>query len=48
MTLNPPLRDVLDSPPESEGNLALGHALEVDIARLQPYERNPRHSPTPR
>ncbi len=47
MTLNPPLRDVLESPPESEGSLVVGYALEVDIARIQPYERNPRHCPNP-
>jgi len=27
--------------------LAVGNGLEVDIARIQPYEHNPRHSPNP-
>ena len=47
MTGSPLLLGALESPPESEGNLAASRGLEVDIARIQPYEHNPRHAPNP-
>ena len=47
MTGSPSLLGAPETAPESEGNLAAGPGLEVDIARIQPYEHNPRHSPNP-
>ena len=47
MTGSPLLLGALESPPESAGNSATDRGLEVDIARIQPYEHNPRHSPNP-
>ncbi len=47
MTGNPSLLGAPEAAPESGGNLAPGRGFEVDIARIQPYEHNPRHSPNP-
>jgi len=44
MEVNPPLPDVRESLPE---NIPVGRIVDVDIAHIQPYEHNPRHSPNP-
>ena len=36
-----------ESLPGLQDNDPVGHIVEVDIARIQPYEHNPRHSPNP-
>ncbi len=36
-----------ESLPELQDHDPVGHIVEVDIARIQPYEHNPRHSPNP-
>ena len=36
-----------ESLPGLQDNVPVGHIVEVDIARIQPYEHNPRHSPNP-
>ena len=47
MAVDASLPNARESPSESEENPAAGRGLEVDIARIQPYEHNPRHSPNP-
>ncbi len=47
MAVHSTLPDARESPPESGENLAVDNGLKVDIARIQPYEHNPRHSPNP-
>ena len=47
MTVDASLPNARESLPELEETPAAGAGLEVDIARIQPYENNPRHSPNP-
>jgi ParB family protein of integrating conjugative element (PFGI_1 class) len=47
MTVDSPIPNARESPPELEEPPVAGTGLEVDIARIQPYEHNPRHSPNP-
>ena len=47
MTGNPSLLGAPEAPPESKGDLVARRGFEVDIACIQPYEYNPRHSPNP-
>jgi len=47
MAGNPPLPGARELPSEPQDEVGAGRIVEIDIARIQPYEHNPRHSPNP-
>jgi len=47
MAVNASHSGVGESPSELQEDMGVGRIAEVDIARIQPYEHNPRHSPNP-
>ena len=47
MAGNPLLPGARELPSEPQDEVGAGRIVEIDIARIQPYEHNPRHSPNP-